>query len=469
MTTSAASLDATNGALVDATIGALASATSGALTTSTVSASTASQLSASTLGQSNSRPVGSLFSTGHHAASSSSSTHGAYPFNFSNLMTIKLSGGENYLLWRAAMLPLLRSRFLMGYVDGSYPCPPERLLQQLEGGRTATVPNPKHRSWVMQDQAILSGIISSLMPQVGGLIMFATTAEEAWVTLSESFSQQSTAQSVQIRTQLGEVQKLNSSVSAYFHKVKNLSDQLTALGQPLHPEEFSAYVLKGLDEDYDNLAENVNGRETPISARDLHSRLLFTEQRVEARRAKAGAGFPNSSANAAFKGAGRGAPSKPAYGTPAGYSKPSFTSKPPSPAQLPHSNNNSGGAPPGGSGGGGGRRWNTQDGNRPVCQLCNTVGHVAARCWKRFDKDFLGVGNDGANMERQVAMVSHGGHHGHAPSTSYQIDPAWYMDSGATDHLTGDVDKLHTKEPYQGRDHVHTANGSGPRYEGNNS
>ena len=457
MTSSAASQDATLGAMSDATNGALTDATSLALSPSTMPASTAPSLSAPTFRSSASLPVGSLLSTSRHAASSSS-TYGVEPFNFSNLMTIKLSGGENYLLWRAAILPLLRSRYLMGYVDGSYPCPPERVLQQLEGGRTVSVFNPEHRSWVMQDQAILSGIVSSLMPQVGGLIMFATTAEEAWVTLQESFSQQSTAQSVQIRTQLGEVQKLNSTVSVYFNKIKNLSDQLTALGQPLRPEEFSAYVLKGLDEDYDNLAENVNGRETPISARDLHSRLIFTEQRVEARRAKAGVGFSNSSANAAYRGGGRGAPPKPAYGNTGGYSKQPSSSKPPSPTQLPISNN--GGAPSGGSGG---RRWNTQDGNRPICQLCNAVGHVAARCWKRFDKNFLGVGNDGTNMERQVAMLAHGTSHGHAPPASYQIDPAWYMDSGATDHLTGDIDNLHVKEPYQGKDHVHTANGSGMR------
>ena len=35
------------------------------------------------------------------------------------------------------------------------------------------------------------------------------------------------------------------------------------------------------------------------------------------------------------------------------------------------------------------------------------------------------------------------------------------MDSGATDHLTEELDKLTVKEPYQGKDRVHTANGQG--------
>ena len=44
---------------------------------------------------------------------------------------------------------------------------------------------------------------------------------------------------------------------------------------------------------------------------------------------------------------------------------------------------------------------------------------------------------------------------------SYSIDPHWYMDSGATEHLTSEMGKLHTREPYHGSDKIHTANGAG--------
>lgn len=44
---------------------------------------------------------------------------------------------------------------------------------------------------------------------------------------------------------------------------------------------------------------------------------------------------------------------------------------------------------------------------------------------------------------------------------SYSIDTAWYADTGATDHLTGELDKLSMKQPYTGKDNVHTANGAG--------
>ena len=41
------------------------------------------------------------------------------------------------------------------------------------------------------------------------------------------------------------------------------------------------------------------------------------------------------------------------------------------------------------------------------------------------------------------------------------MDPSWYVDTGATDHITGDLDKLSIKERYHGNDQVQAANGSG--------
>ncbi|XP_071681902.1 uncharacterized mitochondrial protein AtMg00810-like [Lolium perenne] len=39
------------------------------------------------------------------------------------------------------------------------------------------------------------------------------------------------------------------------------------------------------------------------------------------------------------------------------------------------------------------------------------------------------------------------------------MDTNWCYDTGATDHITGELNKLTMKEKYQGREQVHTANG----------
>jgi histone deacetylase 1/2 len=99
------------------------------------------------------------------------------------------------------------------------------------------------------------------------------------------------------------------------------------------------------------------------------------------------------------------------------------------------------------------------EGNRPICQICDKVGHAASRCFKRFKTEYLGVDNDGRYMDRQVAAATTHGHGGQ--TTSYNVDSGWYMDTGATDYLTNHLDKLTVKENYTGTDQVHAANGNG--------
>jgi hypothetical protein len=50
-----------------------------------------------------------------------------------------------------------------------------------------------------------------------------------------------------------------------------------------------------------------------------------------------------------------------------------------------------------------------------------------------------------------------------AATTSYGMDTNWYVDSGATDHLTGELEKLSIRDKYHGGDLVHTTSGSGMR------
>jgi hypothetical protein len=77
------------------------------------------------------------------------------------------------------------------------------------------------------------------------------------------------------------------------------------------------------------------------------------------------------------------------------------------------------------------------------CQVCGKLNHTTLRCWKHFDK--------GYNVLEKTA---------HAATISYTLDPAWYANTAATDHITGDLYKLSMKEHYGGQDQVHAANGS---------
>lgn len=47
-----------------------------------------------------------------------------------------------------------------------------------------------------------------------------------------------------------------------------------------------------------------------------------------------------------------------------------------------------------------------------------------------------------------------------ASTSSYTVDPNWYSDTGATDHITSDLDQLAIRDQYKGGEHVQVGNGA---------
>ncbi|GJX44866.1 retrotransposon protein, putative, ty1-copia subclass [Tanacetum coccineum] len=79
-------------------------------------------------------------------------------------ITCKLTR-TNFLLWKAQVVPILRGVQLYGYVDGTKPMPAiTRTIGTGADARQAT--NPDYEAWVVQDQAILGALLSSMTEDV---------------------------------------------------------------------------------------------------------------------------------------------------------------------------------------------------------------------------------------------------------------------------------------------------------------
>jgi hypothetical protein len=115
---------------------------------------------------------------------SSSPTPGL--INLHHVITIKLNH-DNYLLWKAQLIPYLRGQHLLGYVDGTTPLPSQMISQTSESGETSLLPNPAYARWIQQDQIILSTIISSLSESLMTHIVGLSTAHDVWLTLERMF------------------------------------------------------------------------------------------------------------------------------------------------------------------------------------------------------------------------------------------------------------------------------------------
>jgi histone deacetylase 1/2 len=360
---------------------------------------------------------GSPFSSISHASASDSFPPSAMPTPAINhVINVKLKQG-NYLLWSTQILPYLRSQGLIGHVDGSTPAPSQTISvepSEKTGGRRIIV-NPEYTAWYHQDQLVLSFINSSLTEEILANMVGVTTARNTWVILEKMFASSSRAKVMQIRMQLSTIQKKDLSITNYYNKVKHLSDTLTAVGKRLQDDELIAYLLRGLGPDYEPLVTSITTRVDTMSISDVYAHMLDFETRQE---------YYNSfsqvtSANNVNRSSGRGR----------------------------------GGRGRGGRGGGGGRSQGAQvtrpqkvqsagASDKPLCQICHKPNHDALQCWHRFDNTY--------QAEDTVKQA--------AAATS---DANWYVDTGATDHITHDLERLNFKERYGGGDQIHVANGAG--------
>ncbi|WVZ49453.1 LOW QUALITY PROTEIN: hypothetical protein U9M48_000815 [Paspalum notatum var. saurae] len=83
------------------------------------------------------------------------------------------------------------------------------------------------------------------------------------------------------------------------------------------------------------------------------------------------------------------------------------------------------------------------------------TNHDASRCYHRFDQNFVAT-------DAKVAAAA-------TANNSYAIDSNWYADTGATDHITHDLERPSTRERYTGNDRVQNGAGLNIAYIGNSS
>ncbi|KAG9441455.1 hypothetical protein H6P81_017309 [Aristolochia fimbriata] len=83
--------------------------------------------------------------------------------------------------------------------------------------------------------------------------------------------------------------------------------------------------------------------------------------------------------------------------------------------------------------------------NRPLCQICNKIGHTAIQCHNRFNLSYQSP----APLEAHSAELDN------------SSDSAWYIDSGESYHISSDASLLIGNGPYNGPDQVMLGNGSG--------
>jgi hypothetical protein len=226
---------------------------------------------------------------------------------------------------------------------------------------------------------------------------------------------------VNTRMALATTRKGSLSVVEYLTKMQALGNDMAMAGKPLDDEDLVQYILAGLDQDIDSMVNSVLARPQAITVSKHAAQMLAFESQVDLRNGGSGssANFAHLGRGGFGRGGGRGRGSRGGH-TPASVRGNQGSNL----CQGGCTGNNSG--------------W-------PQCQVCLKYGHTADRCWYRFVEDF----------------VPEQCHTAAAATSSYTVDTNWYADSGTTDHITSELDKLTIHDKYNGGEKVHTVSGAG--------
>ena len=81
--------------------------------------------------------------------------------NPQNIVTVKLNR-DNFLLWKAQIIPYMHGQRVFGFHDGTIMPPPQVIPNPDTTSTIDSIGNPEFLTWVQQDQLIMSTLLSSL-------------------------------------------------------------------------------------------------------------------------------------------------------------------------------------------------------------------------------------------------------------------------------------------------------------------
>ncbi|KAJ8760257.1 hypothetical protein K2173_011669 [Erythroxylum novogranatense] len=167
--------------------------------------------------------------------------------NSSATDSLKLSKTGQLLLRKSRMSHLLFGYGLLGYLDGSIPCP--------------AADSPYYLAWTRQDALILLAIQATIHSSLSPTINSCSSSASAWQFLALSFANRSSTRQLSLLSSLMSLKKETMTVTTYMTRIKSIIDDLAVIGHPLEDAQVVIYVLNGLGDEFSSLAVAVHVRD----------------------------------------------------------------------------------------------------------------------------------------------------------------------------------------------------------------
>ncbi|KAH9725329.1 retrovirus-related pol polyprotein from transposon RE1 [Citrus sinensis] len=334
----------------------------------------------------------------------------------------------------------IRGNGLENFIDGTSVCPEKFLVDADAENNFIASANPAYALWRRQDQLLLSWLLSTISENIITALTHCTTSQELWSVLERLYASQSIARSIFLKMQLHGARKDTQTIIEFCTKVRNLANELQMAGKPVSEEDLCSHVLTGLGQSFESVVVNLTSRLHELTFDEMYSVLLNHEARLEQNATHDN----NFKANVASR-QGRNNWTQKRNERP--------RNQPPNQYLSPQNQyfgplNNGAGRPNKGKGRGrphGEKKTVFKPG--VFCQICHKEGHTADECWYRKEDDFEPKPQ---NCQPRGAFLA---------TNEGSSEPGWYLDSGATNHVTNDLNNLSVRSEYKGNSFLLMRNG----------
>jgi gag-polypeptide of LTR copia-type/GAG-pre-integrase domain len=343
----------------------------------------------------------------------------------------------NFLSWKNQIQLIIEGHDLDSFL---YNSPPDPTMYNTAG---ETILNPQFLIWKRQDKLLNAWIRSSLSDGILAQVMTSPTCKDLWHAIETYFSINSRARLQELKGQLQSVSKGDSNCSDYLLRIRKLADELSFIGNPIPEDDLVQAALKGLGADFSSLKTSI------LTAR-CHTNFTFSDLR--------GLLLSHESLNSAV------ADSNPTAFLAGKLNKNKYQSQ--SKINYNFSNNPNNSIKPNSNSPFSSNSFNNQkfpnhesilamiaSGQLKIpCQICQRMGHLTKKCYKRYNKDPEWRPPPKFNAYNTFTV----------DSTSQDPDSStWIVDSGSSHNVTNDVQNLNSFFSYKGTDKLHIGNGVG--------
>ncbi|KAI0510738.1 hypothetical protein KFK09_011347 [Dendrobium nobile] len=308
---------------------------------------------------------------------------------------------NNYPVWRNQIFKLFKANGFSQFLD-----PPS---DSVSSSADQDLPDfdPKSPKWIITDQNLAAALCSTISASVIPFVMHLESAHEIWKALQTRFQSSNRSKVIQLKNELHNISMRNLSMQEYLTDIKKIVDQITSTGSTLDTKDIIIYILNGLPPPYQSFKTSIWHLQSPLTLDNFYAMLITEELHLRVDTQCLSAQPDNNTALYTTRGRGRRRRGRTQ----------SFTTPP-----------------------------RTASKSSLTCQICTKRGHSADVCWHRHNANYITPSPQATTGQALLA-------------SSDTTSTDWYLDSGATSHMTYGSDNLNSASSYQGSDEITVGDG----------